>query len=97
MSHSGGVSAVESEWTALLGRASLLSEHRHRHEFSLFRRDDDVDGSISLGSDTEERLLPIRPPLQKLDRLKDIQAVVLLMDDEGYVVEIATPDVLPAP
>ncbi|HKN86462.1 MAG TPA: hypothetical protein VJV04_06365 [Nitrospiraceae bacterium] len=52
---------------------------------------------VTLPPDKEERILPIRPPLQKLDRLKDNEAVVLLMDDEGYVVEIATPDVAPSP
>jgi len=52
---------------------------------------------VTLPPDKEERILPIRPPLEKLDRLKDNQAVVLLMDDEGYVVEIATPEVLPSP
>jgi len=52
---------------------------------------------VTLPPDKEERILPIRPPLQKLDRLKDNEAVVLLMDDEGYVVEIATPDVAPGP
>jgi hypothetical protein len=52
---------------------------------------------VRLLPDKKERTLPIRPPLQKLDRLKDNQAIVLLMDDEGYVVEIATPEVVPSP
>lgn len=52
---------------------------------------------VRLLPDRGERTLPIRPPLQKLDRLKDNQAIVLLMDDEGYVVEIATPEVVPSP
>jgi hypothetical protein len=42
-----------------------------------------------------ERDMPIRPPLQKLDRLQPDQDVVLLVDEEGYVVEIATPDLPP--
>jgi hypothetical protein len=37
--------------------------------------------------------VPIRPPLPKLDRLQPNQEVVLLVDDEGYVVEIGTTDV----
>lgn len=52
---------------------------------------------VTLPPDREERIFPIRPPLQKLDRLKDNQGVVLLVDDEGYVVEIATPDIVPPP
>lgn len=42
-----------------------------------------------------EREMPIRPPLQKLDRLQAGQEIVLLVDDEGFVIEIATPDLPP--
>lgn len=50
---------------------------------------------VALPPGEQEEILPIRAPLQKLDRLQENQGVTLLMDDEGYVVEIATPDVLP--
>jgi hypothetical protein len=43
--------------------------------------------------DGKVRILPFRPPLDKLDRLKDSQKVTLLVDSEGYIEEIATPDV----
>ncbi|MGC3976690.1 MAG: hypothetical protein QM771_20260 [Nitrospira sp.] len=42
-----------------------------------------------------EREMPIRPPLQKLDRLQPGQEIVLLVDEEGFVIEIATPDLPP--
>lgn len=44
----------------------------------------------------QERELPFRAPLRKLDRLKPGQEVVLLMDDAGYVMEVSTPDLSPA-
>ncbi len=36
------------------------------------------------------RLVPIRPALPKLEQLKEGQELVLLMDEQGYVMEIAT-------
>ncbi len=52
-------------------------------------------GRIKITEQGRERELPVRPPLEKVDELKPGQDVVLLMDDEGYVMEIATPDVIP--
>ena len=42
------------------------------------------------------REVPFRAPLAKLDRLHPGQEVVLLMDDAGYVMEVSTPEVVPA-
>ena len=53
------------------------------------------DRSLKIAEQGKEREVPFRPPLEKLDRLKPGQDVVLLMDDQGYVLEIATPDVTP--
>ena len=44
-----------------------------------------------------QREVPFWPPLSKLERLRPGQEVVLLMDDQGYVLEIASPDVPPGP
>ena len=54
-----------------------------------------ADSTLRIAEQGKEREVPFRPPLEKLDRLKPGQDVVLLMDDKGYVLEIATPDVLP--
>ena len=43
----------------------------------------------------QEREVPFRAPLRKLDRLKPGQEVVLLMDEAGYVMEVSTPEVTP--
>jgi hypothetical protein len=53
------------------------------------------EGRLKIVQEGQEREVPYRPPLRKLDRLQAGQDVVLLMDDDGYVLEIATPDVLP--
>ncbi len=50
---------------------------------------------LKIAEQGKEREVPFRPPLDKLDRLKPGQDVVLLMDEQGYVLEIATPDVTP--
>jgi hypothetical protein len=50
---------------------------------------------VTVPAEQKERVMPFRPPLQKLDRLQENQHVVLLVDEEGYVVEIATPDTPP--
>ena len=52
--------------------------------------------TLKIAEQGKEREVPFRPPLEKLDRLKPGQDVVLLMDEQGYVLEIATPDVTPA-
>jgi hypothetical protein len=52
--------------------------------------------TLKITEEGKEREIPFRPPLDKLDRLKPGQDVVLLMDDQGYVLEIATPEVTPA-
>ena len=51
---------------------------------------------LKIAEQGKEREVPFRPPLEKLDRLKPGQDVVLLMDEQGYVLEIATPEVTPA-
>lgn len=43
----------------------------------------------------QEREVPFRAPLRKLDRLQPGQDVVLLMDEAGYVMEVSTPDLMP--
>jgi hypothetical protein len=53
-------------------------------------------GKLKIAEAGQEREVPFRAPLEKLDRLKPGQDVVLLMDDQGYVLEIATPEVTPA-
>jgi hypothetical protein len=53
------------------------------------------DGMLKIAEQGREREVPYRPPLNKLDRLQPGQDVVLLMDDQGYVLEIATPNVSP--
>ena len=53
------------------------------------------DNTLTITEKGKERQVPFRPPLEKLDRLKPGQDVVLLMDDQGYVLEIATPEVTP--
>lgn len=53
------------------------------------------EGRLKIVQEGREHNLPYRPPLDKLDRLQAGQDVVLLMDDHGYVLEIATPEVAP--
>ena len=53
------------------------------------------EGRLKISEGGQEREVPFRPPLEKLDRIKPGQEVVLLMDEQGYVLEIATPDVIP--
>lgn len=44
----------------------------------------------------QEREVPFRGSLPKLERIQPGQEVVLLMDDAGYVMEISSPDLKPA-
>ena len=53
------------------------------------------EDTLKIAEQGKEREVPFRPPLQKLDHLKPGQDVVLLMDEQGYVLEIATPEVTP--
>ena len=55
----------------------------------------DGEDRLKITEQGKDREVPFRPPLEKLDRLKPGQDVVLLMDDQGYVLEIATPEVTP--
>jgi len=54
------------------------------------------EGRLKIIEQGQEREVPFRPPLGKLDRLQKGQDVVLLMDDQGYVLEIATPNLEPS-
>ena len=54
------------------------------------------DGRMKILEQGREREVPYRSPLQKLDRLHKGQEIVLLMDDQGYVLEIASPELKPA-
>lgn len=51
------------------------------------------EGRLKIAEGGRIREVQFRPPLEKLDRIKPGQEVVLLMDEQGYVLEIATPDV----
>ena len=53
------------------------------------------DGWLKIVQEGREQKLPYRRPLDKLDRLQVGQDVVLLIDNHGYVLEIATPEVAP--
>lgn len=53
-------------------------------------------GRLKIVQHGQEQELPYRPPLPKLNQLQAGQDVVLLMDEQGYVLEIATPDVAPS-
>jgi hypothetical protein len=53
------------------------------------------EGRLTIIEQDREREMPYRPPLAKLDQVRRGQDIVLLIDDQGYVIEIASPD-LPA-
>lgn len=53
------------------------------------------ESSLKLTEGEKKHVLPYRPPLPKLDRIEAGQHIGLLLDDEGYVLEITTPDVPP--
>jgi hypothetical protein len=54
------------------------------------------DGQLKISEDGKERQLPYRSPLAKLDQVKKGQQIVLLLDDQGYVLEIASPEIPPS-
>ena len=53
------------------------------------------EGRLKINEEGRNREVPYRPPLPKLERLTPGQDVVLLMDDQGYVLEIAAQNVEP--
>jgi hypothetical protein len=66
----------------------------HQQMQALFRGTEGHDHiKVMVVGEHKDRVMPFRPPLPKLDRLQMNKDVVLLVDDEGYVVELATPDV----
>jgi len=88
----GSAEAVQQ--SAMGNKAHVKGAHRQVQAiYKGTAKDNQI--KVALMPEQKEETLPIRPPLQKLDRLKENQGVTLLMDDQGYVVEIATPDVQP--
>ena len=73
-------------------KARIKGAHEQLH--ATFKGKGSQD-TLKIAEQGKEREVPFRPPLEKLDRLKPGQDVVLLMDDQGYVLEIATPEVTP--
>jgi hypothetical protein len=53
------------------------------------------EGQLKIMEQGRDRQVPYRPPLPKLEQLQAGQEVVLLMDDQGYVLEIAAQNVEP--
>jgi hypothetical protein len=75
-------------------KARIKGAHEQvRAVFQGMSGNDRIKISTEQGS---EREVPFWPPLEKLDRLQPGQEVVLLMDDQGYVLEVASPDVAPS-
>jgi hypothetical protein len=66
----------------------------HQQVRATFKGKDGED-RLKITEQGKDREVPFRAPLEKLDRLKPGQDVVLLMDDQGYVLEIATPEITP--
>jgi hypothetical protein len=83
--------------SADLNKAHIKNAHRHMRV--VFKGSEAPsaggEGRLKIVQEGREQTLPYRPPLDKLDRLQAGQDVVLLMDDHGYVLEIATPEVAP--
>jgi hypothetical protein len=73
-------------------KARLKGAHQQMQALFKGRQGHDRIKVLVLG-EHNDRIMPFRPPLPKLDRLQANKDVVLLVDDEGYVVEVATPDV----
>lgn len=73
----------------------------HRQMRAIFKGvespSDGGEGRLKIVQRGREQQVPFHPPLDKLDQLKSGQDVVLLMDDQGYVLEIATPNIAPNP
>jgi hypothetical protein len=55
----------------------------------------DHNGHLTIIEKGRDREMPIRPPLKKLEHLHPGQEVVLLTDDQGYVLDIASPALPP--
>ncbi|MEP6887564.1 MAG: hypothetical protein ABI945_04495 [Nitrospirales bacterium] len=51
--------------------------------------------TVTVLPDHEESVLRFRPPISKLKELHINQHIILLMDEEGYVVDIASPELKP--
>ncbi len=83
-----GERAVEE--SAKGNKAQIKGAH---HQRSVVFQGITSDGRLNVSEEGREQVVPYRPPLPKLNRLRAEQEVVLLMDDQGYVFEIATPDV----
>jgi hypothetical protein len=89
---------------AQLGSADAVHESGHNNKARIKGAHEQVratfkgtsgDSTLKIAEQGKEREVPFRPPLAKLNRLTPGQDVVLLMDDKGYVLEIATPEVVP--
>lgn len=89
---------------AQLASAEAVNESAHNNKARIKGAHEQVratfkgtsgDSTLRIAEQGKEREVPFRPPLAKLDHLKPGQDVVLLMDEKGYVLEIATPEVTP--
>lgn len=86
----GGLSAAAD--AAKSRRAPIKGAHE---QLRAVFRGTGPEGRLKISEGGREREVQFRPPLEKLDRIKPGQEVVLLLDEQGYVLEIATPDVIP--
>ena len=80
--------------SAKLNKQPLKGAHR-RLPVQYLGKTEDERIRVKVNGQKTEQILGIRSPLDKLDALKAGQDVVLLIDDQNYVIEVATPDVPP--